>query len=58
MVYYLGRHIEILFDREAFLKLVKGDQRVFAVLSAGDYDGDLARDAGVPTCVLGIGARR
>jgi 4-amino-4-deoxy-L-arabinose transferase-like glycosyltransferase len=51
MVYYLGRHIEILFDREAFLKLVKGDQRVFAVLSAGDYD-EIVRDAGVPTCVL------
>ena len=24
---------------------------MFAVLSAGDYD-DIARDAGVPTCVL------
>ena len=51
MVYYLGRHIEILFDREAFLKLLKGEKRVFAVLSAGDYD-EVARDAGVPTCVL------
>lgn len=51
MVYYLGRHIEILFDRETFLKLLKGDQRVFAVLAAGDYE-EVARDAGVPTCVL------
>jgi hypothetical protein len=51
MVYYLERHIEILFDREAFLKLLKGDQRVFAVLSAGDYE-EIARDAGVTTCVL------
>jgi hypothetical protein len=51
MVYYLGRHIETLFDREAFLKLLKGEKRVFAVLSAGDYD-EIARDAGVPTCVL------
>jgi len=51
MVYYLGRHIEILFDREAFLKLLKGEKRVFAVLSAGDYD-EVARDAGIPTCVL------
>ena len=51
MVYYLGRHIEILFDREAFLKLLKGDQKVFAVLSAGDYD-EIARDVGIPTCVL------
>src|SRR5262249_55058530 len=51
MVYYLGRHIEILFDRERFLKLMKGDQRVFAVVSAGDYE-EIARDAGIPTCVL------
>jgi 4-amino-4-deoxy-L-arabinose transferase-like glycosyltransferase len=51
MVYYLGRHIEILFDRAAFLALLKADRRVFAVLSAGDYD-EIAREAGVPTCVL------
>ena len=51
MVYYLGRHIEILFDREKFLTLLKGERRVFAVLSAGDYD-EIARDVGVPTCVL------
>ena len=51
MVYYLGRHIEILFDREKFLRLLKGEKRVFAVLSAGDYD-EIARDVGVPTCVL------
>lgn len=51
MVYYLQRHIEILFDRDAILKLLKGNQRVFAVLSAGDYE-EIARDAGVPTCVL------
>jgi 4-amino-4-deoxy-L-arabinose transferase-like glycosyltransferase len=51
MVYYLGRHIEILFDRNAFLTLLKGEKRVFAVVSAGDYD-EVAREAGVPTCVL------
>lgn len=51
MVYYLGRHIEILFDRDAFLKLLKGEKRVFAVLASGDYE-EIARDAGVPTCVL------
>ncbi|MDP9323681.1 MAG: glycosyltransferase family 39 protein, partial [Acidobacteriota bacterium] len=37
MVYYLGRHIEILFDRDAFLEMLRGDRRVFAVLSASDY---------------------
>jgi hypothetical protein len=51
MVYYLGRHIEILFDRQKFLSLLKGDRKVFAVLSAGDYE-EIAREAGVPTCVL------
>jgi 4-amino-4-deoxy-L-arabinose transferase-like glycosyltransferase len=51
MVYYLGRHIEILFDREKFLTLLKGDRRVFAVLSADDYD-EIARQAGMLTCVL------
>jgi len=51
MVYYLGRHIEILFDREKFLTLLKGENRVFAVLSAGDYE-EIARQAGVATCVL------
>src|SRR5262249_33111103 len=51
MVYYLGRHIEILFNQEAFVKLLQGDHRVLAVVSAGDYD-EVARSAGVPICVL------
>jgi 4-amino-4-deoxy-L-arabinose transferase-like glycosyltransferase len=51
MVYYLGRHIEILFDRDAFLKLLRGERRVFAVLSATDYT-EIAQRSGVPTCVL------
>jgi len=50
MVYYLGRHIEILLDREKFLSLMRGEQRVYAVLSASDYQ-ELAGD--LPgTCVL------
>jgi 4-amino-4-deoxy-L-arabinose transferase-like glycosyltransferase len=51
MVYYLGRHIEILFDRDKFLTLLRGEKRVFAVVSAGDYE-EIARGAGVTTCVL------
>jgi len=51
MVYYLGQHIEILFDRDVFLGLVRGDRRVFAVLSASDY-AELGPVAGVTTCVL------
>jgi 4-amino-4-deoxy-L-arabinose transferase-like glycosyltransferase len=50
MVYYLGRHIEILFDRGKFVDLMRGPRRVYAVLSASDYE-QLARD--LPgTCVL------
>jgi 4-amino-4-deoxy-L-arabinose transferase-like glycosyltransferase len=51
MVYYLGRHIEILFDRDVFLDLLRGDRRVFAVLSESDY-AEIEPVAGVTTCVL------
>ena len=51
MVYYLGRHIEILFDQDAFLQLLRGGKKVFAVLSASDY-AQLQTFAGVKTCVL------
>jgi hypothetical protein len=51
MVYYLGRHIEILFDQDKFLTLLRGNRRVFAVLPASDY-ADLQSVAGVRTCVL------
>ena len=50
MVYYLGRHIEILFDRGKFLDLMRGPRRVYAVLSASDYE-QLAHDLPA-TCVL------
>jgi hypothetical protein len=50
MVYYLGRHIEILFDRGRFLELMRGQRRVFAVLSESDYD-EVARELR-GTCVL------
>jgi len=54
MVYYLGRHIEILFDQDAFLQVLRGDRRVFAVLSASDYAQllPLIKTSGVETCVL------
>ena len=50
MVYYLGRHIEIVFDREKFLSLMRGAQRVYAVLSASDYEQLAGELPG--TCVL------
>jgi 4-amino-4-deoxy-L-arabinose transferase-like glycosyltransferase len=54
MVYYLGRHIEILFDQDAFLQMLRGDRKVFAVLSASDYAQlqPTFRTSGVETCVL------
>lgn len=51
MVFYLRRHIDVLFDREAFLRTLRQDHRVFAVLNAGDYAA-LRPDIGVETCVL------
>jgi 4-amino-4-deoxy-L-arabinose transferase-like glycosyltransferase len=54
MVYYLGRHIEILFDQDRFLQTLRGDRRVFAVLSASEYAQlqPLIQASGVETCVL------
>ena len=51
MVFYLQRHIEVLFDREAFLQRLRSGNTVYAVLSASDYAA-LQSEIGVPTCVL------
>ncbi len=51
MVFYLRRHIDVLFDRAAFLQALQQDRTVFAVLSAGDYAA-LQPEIRVPTCVL------
>ncbi len=51
MVFYLQRHIDVLFEREAFLERLRGDRAVYAVLSAGDYAA-LQPSMGVQTCVL------
>ena len=51
MVYYLRRHIEILFEQDAFLQLLRGERRVFAVLSASDY-AQIEPALGADTCVL------
>jgi 4-amino-4-deoxy-L-arabinose transferase-like glycosyltransferase len=51
MVFYLRRHIDVLFDREAFLRTLRGPGTVYAVLSATDYAA-LGTQIGVPTCVL------
>ena len=51
MVFYLRRHIDVLFDRDKFLRTLAGGQTVYAVLSADDYD-ELRPAIGIPTCVL------
>lgn len=51
MVFYLRRHVDVLFDREVFLRALRGHDTVYAVLSATDY-GALGDQIGVPTCVL------
>jgi 4-amino-4-deoxy-L-arabinose transferase-like glycosyltransferase len=51
MVYYLDRHIDVMFDRTAFLQVLRGDRVVYAVLSANDYT-QLEPAIGVRTCVL------
>jgi hypothetical protein len=51
MVFYLERHIDVLFDRDKFLRTLAGGHTVYAVLSAADYD-ELRPAIGVPTCVL------
>jgi 4-amino-4-deoxy-L-arabinose transferase-like glycosyltransferase len=51
MVFYLRRHIDVLFDRDAFLRKLRQGKTVYAVLSAADYEA-LRSEIGVPTCVL------
>ena len=51
MVFYLERHINVLFDRATFLETLRGDRAVYAVLSASDY-AQIEPEIGVRTCVL------
>jgi 4-amino-4-deoxy-L-arabinose transferase-like glycosyltransferase len=51
MVYYLGRHIDLIFEPEPFIEVLRKPRRVFAVLSANDY-ADLAPAMNVQTCVI------
>lgn len=51
MVYYLRRHIDILFEPEPLLAHLRGPERVYAVLTDDDY-ASLAPEIGVPTCII------
>lgn len=51
MVFYLRRHIEVYFDREAFLERMRSDDEVFAVLTEDRYAA-LKSALPNPTCVI------
>jgi 4-amino-4-deoxy-L-arabinose transferase-like glycosyltransferase len=51
MVYYLRRHVDVLFQPEPFLERLRGDRTVYALLSDEDYER-LRPELGVPTCVI------
>jgi 4-amino-4-deoxy-L-arabinose transferase-like glycosyltransferase len=51
MVFYLQRHVDVLFDRQMFVDLVRSDRRVYAVLPADRY-AELDGDIGAVTCEL------
>jgi 4-amino-4-deoxy-L-arabinose transferase-like glycosyltransferase len=52
MVYYLRRHIDVLFTSEPLLERLRGPRRVYAVLSDEDY-ARIESSIGVPTCIIG-----
>jgi 4-amino-4-deoxy-L-arabinose transferase-like glycosyltransferase len=51
MVYYLRRHIDVTYDRDTFLRILRQEKRVFAILWTTEYER-LKNELGVPTCVL------
>jgi 4-amino-4-deoxy-L-arabinose transferase-like glycosyltransferase len=51
MVYYLRRHVDEYFDEQPFVNAILSGRRVYAVLSADDYDA-LESAIGARTCVL------
>jgi 4-amino-4-deoxy-L-arabinose transferase-like glycosyltransferase len=51
MVFYLRRHIDVLFEKDAFVRTMRSASTVFAVLPEHQY-GELEDELGMPTCVL------
>jgi hypothetical protein len=52
MVYYLRRHVDVLFLPEPIIERLRGPRTAYAVMSDDDY-ARLAPHIGVPTCVIG-----
>ncbi|CAN5753317.1 hypothetical protein BH24ACI5_BH24ACI5_07660 [soil metagenome] len=51
MVYYLRRHIDVTYDRQAFLEIMRQPKRVYGILWTEDYEA-LKGDLGVPACAI------
>lgn len=51
MVYYLRRQIEVTYDRDAFLEILRQPKTVYGVLWTEEYE-KLKGDIGVPTCAI------
>ncbi|HXG55476.1 MAG TPA: phospholipid carrier-dependent glycosyltransferase [Vicinamibacterales bacterium] len=51
MVYYLRRHVDIYYAAQPFVDAVRGERRMFGVLSEGDYRA-LEAQLGRASCVL------
>jgi 4-amino-4-deoxy-L-arabinose transferase-like glycosyltransferase len=51
MVYYLRRHIDVTYDRDRFIEIMRQPRRVFGILWTEEYQ-KLKDDFGIPTCAL------
>ncbi len=51
MVYYLRRHLDVTYDRDTFLRIMRQPARVYGVLWTEEYER-LRNDIGVPTCAI------
>jgi 4-amino-4-deoxy-L-arabinose transferase-like glycosyltransferase len=51
MVYYMRRHIDVTYDRDAFIRIMQQPKRIFAVLWTEEYER-LRNDLNVPTCAI------
>ena len=51
MVYYMRRHIDVTYDRNTFISIMRQPKRVFGVLWTEEYQR-LRGDLGVPTCAI------
>jgi 4-amino-4-deoxy-L-arabinose transferase-like glycosyltransferase len=51
LVFYLGRHVDQYFDPDPFVEAIRAPRRIYATISADDYQ-ELAARIGSRTCVL------